>query len=247
MQIGGARIGKVCETAAATVVSKLDAWTMPNGFIAGTEAANDCAVTARSENDVNQPPCLLNPNRLNHIKAALPTGAAARPPHQRSDRRAQFAFQNPLAVPLLYLCALAGAAAHSIALARVMLVGMFHFANPGLDMVKSRATNVMSPTNRAYLDGLGAWLATFCPTDVLAEFSRFDQGKVNEKFCEYVDGRFELPANETYQTGFQVDKPAKLSAMTCFDNDVFRRNSQPMFERKWGQLMLTSLARNTTP
>ena len=111
-----------------------------------------------------------------------------------------------------------------------MLVGMFHFANPGRDMVKSRVINVMAPENQAYLDGLAARLAAYRPTDVLAECSPSDQGKMDEKFRDYVAGRFELPSNETYQIGFRVAKLAGLSSVTCFDEDDIGWDAQPMFD-----------------
>ena len=80
-----------------------------------------------------------------------------------------FAFRATLAVSLLCLSGLAVAAPTPAGPAKVMLVGMFHFANPGRDMVKSRVINVMAPPNQAYLDGLAARLATFRPTDVLIQ------------------------------------------------------------------------------
>lgn len=61
--------------------------------------------------------------------------------------------------------------------ARVMLVGTFHFANPGLDKVKSRVIDVMTPSNQAHLKRVTAHLAEFQPTDVLIECSRSEQGR----------------------------------------------------------------------
>ncbi len=144
--------------------------------------------------------------------------------------RSKFIFRATLAVSLLFLCGFATAAPLPTEPAKVMLIGMFHFANPGKDMVKSRVINVMAPPNQAYLDGLARRLSTFRPTDVLVECSPTDQGKYDEKFRDYVAGRFELPSNESYQIGFRVAKLAGLSGVTCFDEDVIGWNSQPMFE-----------------
>lgn len=142
----------------------------------------------------------------------------------------KFVFRATLAVSLLWLSAPATAAPPAAEPARVMLVGMFHFANPGRDMVKSRVINVMAAPNQAYLDGLAARLATFRPTDVLLECSPTVQGEYDKKFRDYVAGRFELPPNESYQIGFRVAKLAGLSGVTCFDEDVIGWDSQPMFE-----------------
>ena len=38
--------------------------------------------------------------------------------------------------------------------AQVMLFGVFHFSNPGHDVVKTEQADVMSPANQAYLDEL---------------------------------------------------------------------------------------------
>lgn len=141
-----------------------------------------------------------------------------------------FAVRTLFGVSLLGLSALAAAAPPATAPARVMLVGMFHFANPGRDMVKNRVIDVMAPPNQTYLDGLAARLAAFRPTEVLAECSPSEQGKYDEKFHDYVAGSFELPVNETFQIGFRVAKLAGLPGVTCFDEDEVGWDAQPMFD-----------------
>jgi len=140
------------------------------------------------------------------------------------------AFRATLAILLLWLSGLAAAAPPAVEPAKVMLMGMFHFANPGRDMVKSRVIDVMAPSNQTYLDGLAARLATFRPTDVLVECSPANQGKYDQKFRDYVAGRFELPSGENYQIGFRMAKLAGLSGVTCFDEDVIGWDAQPMFD-----------------
>jgi hypothetical protein len=131
---------------------------------------------------------------------------------------------------LLVLLALLPGIANAAPPARVMLIGMFHFANPGKDMVKSRVIDVMAPANQAWLDGFAERLAATRPTDVLVECSPADQGKYDDKFRDYLAGRFELPSNENYQIGFRVAKRAGLAGITCFDEDTIGWNSQPMFD-----------------
>ncbi|WP_202842377.1 DUF5694 domain-containing protein [Luteimonas saliphila] len=133
---------------------------------------------------------------------------------------------------LMCLSVLAAAATPAPAGApgRVMLIGMFHFANPGRDMVKSRVVDVMAPANQAYLEALAVRLAAFGPTDVLAECSPADQAKYDQRFREYQAGRFDLPSNETYQIGFRVAKRAGLRGVTCFDESGVGWNAQPLFE-----------------
>ena len=131
---------------------------------------------------------------------------------------------------LLWIAAAPALAATPPPPARVMLVGMFHFANPGRDMVKSRVIDVMAAENQAYLAGLATRLAAFAPTDVLVECSPADQGKYDAKFKDYLAGTFALPTNENYQLGFRVARAANLAGVTCFDEDTIGWNAQPMFE-----------------
>lgn len=142
----------------------------------------------------------------------------------------QRAFRLPLVALCLLLPALAAAAPPALAPAKVMLFGIFHFANPGRDMVKTRVIDVMTPDNQAYLDGLAARMAAFQPTDVLVECSPADQAKYDESFRAYVAGNFVLPTNETYQIGYRIAKRAGLSRVTCFDEDAVGWNAQPMFD-----------------
>ena len=140
------------------------------------------------------------------------------------------AFRINLAALGLLLSAFAAASPPVVEPAKVMLLGMFHFANPGKDMVKSQVINVMAPENQLWLDGLAARMASFKPTDVLAECSPAEQAKYDQMFGDYVAGRFELPSNETFQIGFRVAKKAGLARVTCFDEDSIGWKAQPMFE-----------------
>ena len=144
-----------------------------------------------------------------------------------SSRRA---LRFKLVALCLLLPALAPASPPALVPAKVMLVGMFHFANPGRDMVKTRVIDVMTPGNQAYLDGLAARMAAFQPTDVLVECSPADQAKYDETFRAYAAGSFVLPTNETYQIGYRIAKRAGLSRVTCFDEDAVGWKAQPMFD-----------------
>ena len=139
-------------------------------------------------------------------------------------------FRLHLVALCLLLPALAAAAPPALAPAKVMVLGTFHFANPGRDMVKTRVIDVMTPDNQAYLDAMTARMAAFQPTDVLVECNPADQAKYDESFRAYVAGNFVLPTNETYQVGFRAAKRAGLSRVTCFDENAVGWNAQPMLE-----------------
>jgi hypothetical protein len=114
--------------------------------------------------------------------------------------------------------------------AKVMLIGVFHFANPGRDMVKSHVIDVMAPENQAYLEGLATRLAGFHPTDVLLECSPAEQATWDARYKDYLAGKFVLTSNEDYQIGFRTAKAAGLAGVTCYDEDDVGWNAGPMFE-----------------
>ena len=131
---------------------------------------------------------------------------------------------------LLCASAIAPAQAPDAGKSRVMVAGMFHFANPGRDMVKTRVIDVMATENQAYLDGLATRMAGFKPTHVLVECNPADQSQYDQRYADYLAGRYELPSNETYQLGFRVAKRAGLRGVACFDEQDIGWNAQPMFD-----------------
>ena len=87
-----------------------------------------------------------------------------------------------------------------------MLLGTFHFDNPGLDAVKYTPIDVMQPEQQAYVVALSERLARFAPTKVLLEYTDDADEKINQRYRDYLAGKFELRKNEVYQVGFRVAK-----------------------------------------
>ncbi|MDR6990708.1 DUF5694 domain-containing protein [Luteimonas sp. 3794] len=114
--------------------------------------------------------------------------------------------------------------------AKVMLIGVFHFANPGLDVVKSDVIDVTTEENQAYLSGLATRLAAFSPTDVLVECLPREQAEHDAAYAAWRDGTGALEADETQQIGFRVAKAAGLDGVTCFDEGDVHWNGGPLFE-----------------
>lgn len=101
--------------------------------------------------------------------------------------------------------------------AKVMLLGVFHFANPGLDAVKHPTIDVMTPASQAYLEQLTAQLLRFKPTKVLLEYDPANEEKMNQRYRDYLAGNYALERNEIYQLGFRVAKQAGLASVQSFD------------------------------
>lgn len=100
--------------------------------------------------------------------------------------------------------------------AHVLVMGTFHFANPGLDMVKSQVTDVLSASNQRWLDTLATRIAAFAPTDVLVECAVADQPKMDARLLAYRAGGYALARNENDQIGLRVAKAAN-ARLVCFD------------------------------
>ena len=101
--------------------------------------------------------------------------------------------------------------------ARVLLLGLFHFDNPGLDAVRYQPLDITQPTAQAYLEGLADRLARFAPTQVLLEYPARSDSAINERYARYLDGRFDLPKNEIYQIGFRVARRSGLARVHGMD------------------------------
>lgn len=112
--------------------------------------------------------------------------------------------------------------------AKVMMLGVFHFANPGRDMVKSGVIDVMTPANQAYLQKLATRIAAFRPTDVLIECEPSQQSRFDADYAGYKAGTFEATSNENHQLGFRVAKAAGLARVTCFDEGKVGWEAEPM-------------------
>ena len=101
--------------------------------------------------------------------------------------------------------------------AKVLMLGSFHFDNPGFDAVKHEVIDVMKAPSQGYLDALANRLAAFKPTVVLLEYNPDNEAKMNERYRDYLAGRYTLERNEIYQVGFRVAKRAGLKSVTSFD------------------------------
>ncbi len=115
--------------------------------------------------------------------------------------------------------------------AEVLLFGVFHFANPGRDVVRVDQVDVSTPANQAYLDGLAQRLCEFRPTTILSEFDRARESDIQKQLDSYSAGKSELPGiNEIYQIGFRVAKACGIEKIYGFDESEIGWDAEPLFE-----------------
>jgi hypothetical protein len=89
--------------------------------------------------------------------------------------------------------------------AEVLVLGVYHMANPGQDIINLKADDVLAPKRQADIVELVTVLKTFRPTAIAVERSPGDR-RLSNDYAAYVAGRHELTPNEIEQIGFRLAK-----------------------------------------
>ena len=150
------------------------------------------------------------------------------------------------------ICSIVVAAAFALNFAgnaqatEVMILGMYHMANPGHDMHNLKADDVLVDKRQHELADISAALSKFKPTKVAVE-SPIDNGapaKVG-KYQDYLDGKLAESRNETVQIGFRLAKQMKLPEVWGIDVDgdfpyedvkKFADNGHPQLARQLDEM-----------
>ena len=115
--------------------------------------------------------------------------------------------------------------------ASVMLLGTVHFANPGLDSVKSDVIDVTQPESQQWLEAFTSRLAKeFQPTVVVLEYPTALDEKINARYQDWRSGERALSINEIEQIGFRVAAAAGLPGVSGFDHTDVGWAAEPMFD-----------------
>ena len=88
---------------------------------------------------------------------------------------------------------------------KVMILGTFHFANPGLDYTKSERDSILSEKRQKEVRELIDKIRAFKPTKIAVEHP-YGTTKINENYNLYLQNQFELKEDETYQVAFRLAK-----------------------------------------
>ncbi len=135
---------------------------------------------------------------------------------------------------LFFCCLLASLTALAQAQpADLLLVGTFHFSNPGSDLVKTTTFNVLAPKPQAELEAITNRIQAFGPQKIFVECSYDEQAALDTLYHAYLGGQYEAyvkrrykPArqnyylrNEIFQLAFRAGKKAGLSRIHAFDYD----------------------------
>jgi len=101
--------------------------------------------------------------------------------------------------------------------AEVLVLGVYHMANPGRDVFNTQADDVFAPGRQAEIAEVIAVLEKFRPTKIAVE-ARVGNDAVPGRYAAYLAGRHELTRSETEQIGFRLAR--QLGHETVYPVDV---------------------------
>ncbi len=109
------------------------------------------------------------------------------------------------------------AAQEAGARAEVLVLGVYHMANPGRDIFNTQADDVLAPRRQAELAALLEVLKGFRPTKIAVESDPW--GDRPKQYAEYLAGKRELTRNEIEQVGFRLARELGHKAIYPVDAD----------------------------
>lgn len=110
--------------------------------------------------------------------------------------------------------------AQTAATPQVLLLGTFHFNNPGNDVAKVKVDDILSPKRQAEVQALAANLQAFRPDVIFIEQLPSNQGYIDSLYTAYLAGGARDRRNEIVQVAFRVGKALSLkpSQLVCVDD-----------------------------
>jgi len=105
--------------------------------------------------------------------------------------------------------------------AQLLFLGVFHFADQGLDVYKPRFhLDITSPERQRQVEELVEGLALFRPTKVAIEADPQLQARLDSLYGAYLKGIYPLGENEVYQLGFRLAKRLGLPRVWAADAEA---------------------------
>ena len=102
--------------------------------------------------------------------------------------------------------------------AEVLVLGVYHMANPGHDIFNMQADDVLAPKRQAEIAQLIAALKKFNPTKIALEADVFSD-RISKRYADYLAGKYDLTRNEIDQIGLRLAKELGHKAVYAVDVD----------------------------
>ncbi len=105
----------------------------------------------------------------------------------------------------------------------VLLLGVYHFNNPGADENNFEVDDYFAPDRQEELKEVVELLSPFAPTKVFVERRPADQPSVDAEYRAYAEGTktlqdFPRGRSETYQIGFRLARAMGHDKVYCIDS-----------------------------
>jgi len=100
----------------------------------------------------------------------------------------------------------------------VLVLGVYHMANPGRDVFNMQADDVLAPKRQQEIAELTAVLKKFRPTKIAVE-ADYGSNTVPKRYADYLAGTHQLSRNEVEQIGFRLAKELGHAAVYPADAD----------------------------
>jgi hypothetical protein len=100
--------------------------------------------------------------------------------------------------------------------AEVLVLGVYHMANPGRDIFNTKADDVLAPRRQAEIAELVGVLKRFRPTKIAVEAEVGDE-RIARRYADYLAGKHELSRDETEQIGFRLAKELNQKTVYAVD------------------------------
>lgn len=145
-------------------------------------------------------------------------------------------------VALIAFVSLGGGAIAAEPQVEVMVLGSYHFGNPGKDVNNQKVDSVLVPKKQAELEAIARALQTFRPTKVMVEMQSAAADLTLPLYRSFTLDRLKTEANEIEQIGFRVAKMAGHADVYGIDEqpaegepDYFPYDKLQEAEAKFGQ------------
>jgi hypothetical protein len=102
--------------------------------------------------------------------------------------------------------------------AEVLVLGVYHMANPGHDLFNTKADDVLAPKRQQEIAQLIEVLKRYRPTKIAIEADVWSQ-RAPKEYSDYVAGKYTLSRNEIDQIGYRLAKELGHKAVYPVDVD----------------------------
>ncbi len=107
----------------------------------------------------------------------------------------------------------------------VLLIGTFHYNNPGADVVKTKSFNILSEKSQSELDEISSSIKNYNPTKIFVEWSYKEQKELDSLYQLYINDQYFTNdnfsgfylKNEIFQLAFRTAKENNLEKVYGID------------------------------